>query len=182
MAPISLSELPASNAAITAIACKMTRRRIDQASTFARGRFGGRGTFFEGPMLRVSAIRIRLGAGQAQDRQRTSLRSDRYLRAWPLPLKRCPLKTIRGCFRIGLPLGDPDSVFTLRKIRDSPAGVLQLVHAGTCVYQWKLSVSRRELVSGYSVVVVPGRGRVSPQGTARRCFPRPLPARSGPRP
>jgi len=42
-------------------------------------------------------------------------------------------------------------VLLLRKFGPKLRRVLQLVHAGSRVYQWKLSVLRRELVSGYAV-------------------------------
>lgn len=135
MAPISLSELPASTAAIIAAPWSMTRMRIDQASTFPRSRLCDGRCFLLGPMGRLCMCSIRLGAGEAQDGQRTSLRSDTSPGAAPLPHKICPLRTFWACLRIGRSCLLPDCVLTPRKIRDSLAGVLQLVHAGTCVYQ-----------------------------------------------
>ena len=112
----------------------------------------------------TAGIKGGLAQGPAGAKRRGMPAAYGYLRAWPLPLKRCPLKNTWVGLRPDRPPRGLRCVFHLRKIGANPRRVLQPVHAAACVYRWKLSVLRRELVSGYELVSARGghSGRTDP--------------------
>lgn len=127
--------------------------RIDQVSTSWRGRVLVVRVFLVRFMGQLLRLLLKSSQGSAQESP-----SGKGMLRILIP-ERLPFPTKFALMNTGGEASAPDPYrgFPVVSIPSNfgakSGGVRQLVHAASRVYQWKLSVLRRELVSGYSVVV-----------------------------